>query len=51
MFGAGLVIASATEPVTGGRSDHRHALEERGKALTDEALEPVAGSGSSRPRP
>jgi nucleotide-binding universal stress UspA family protein len=26
-------------------SDHRHALEERGKALTDEALQLVAGSG------
>ena len=26
-------------------ADHRHALEDRGKALTEEALELVAGSG------
>ena len=47
MFGTGLVIAFGYEPpVTGAEmSDHRHALEERGKALTDEALEQVAGSG------
>ncbi len=41
------MIAFAYEPLATGTemSDHRHALEERGKALTDEALEQVAGSG------
>ena len=47
MFGTGLVIAFAYEPPAMGAemSDHRHALEERGKALTDEALQQVAGTG------
>jgi nucleotide-binding universal stress UspA family protein len=46
-FGAGLVIAFAYEPPAAGAemADHRHALEERGKALTEEALSLVAGSG------
>ena len=30
-------------------ADHRHALEERGKALTEEALQLVAGSGVEAP--
>jgi nucleotide-binding universal stress UspA family protein len=47
MFGTGLVIAFAYEPPAPGAevADHRHALEERGKTLTDEALQQVAGSG------
>ena len=47
MFGTGLVIAFAYEPAAPGAemSDHRHALEERGRALTDEARQQVAGSG------
>ena len=47
MFGTGLVIAFAYEPAAAGAemSDHRHALEDRGKALTEEALGLVAGSG------
>jgi hypothetical protein len=46
-FGAGLVIAFAYEPPAMGAemADHRHALEERGKALTEEAVGLVAGSG------
>jgi nucleotide-binding universal stress UspA family protein len=46
-FGAGLVIAFAYEPPAAGAemADHRHALEERGKALTEEAVGLVAGSG------
>ena len=47
MFGTGLVIAFAYEPPAMGAemADHRHALEDRGKALTEEALQLVAGSG------
>lgn len=47
MFGTGLVIAFAYEPPAAGAemSDHRRALEDRGKALTEEALQLVAGSG------
>jgi nucleotide-binding universal stress UspA family protein len=46
-FGAGLVIAFAFEPPAMGAemADHRHALEDRGKALTEEAVGLVAGSG------
>jgi nucleotide-binding universal stress UspA family protein len=46
-FGAGVVIAFAYEPPSMGAemADHRHVLEERGKALTEEALQLVAGSG------
>jgi nucleotide-binding universal stress UspA family protein len=46
-FGAGLVIAFAYEPPAMGAemADHRHALEARGRALTDEALALVAGTG------
>jgi nucleotide-binding universal stress UspA family protein len=41
------VIAFAYEPPVIGAemADHRHALEERGKALTEEAVGLVAGSG------
>ena len=47
MFGTGLVIAFAYEPPapSAEMGDHRHALEERGRALTGEALSLVAGSG------
>jgi nucleotide-binding universal stress UspA family protein len=47
MFGAGLVVAFAYEPPAMGAemADRRHALAERGKALTEEALQLVAGSG------
>jgi nucleotide-binding universal stress UspA family protein len=47
MFGTGLVIAFAYEPPAPGAemADHRHVLEERGRALTGEALSLVAGSG------
>ena len=46
-FGTGVVVAFAYEPPVMGAemADHRHALEERGKALTEEALQLVAGSG------
>jgi nucleotide-binding universal stress UspA family protein len=46
-FGTGIVIAFAYEPPALGAemADHRHALEERGRALTEEALAQVAGSG------
>jgi nucleotide-binding universal stress UspA family protein len=46
-FGTGLVIAFAYEPPAPGAevADHRHALEERGRALTAEALQLVDGSG------
>jgi nucleotide-binding universal stress UspA family protein len=46
-FGTGVVIAFAYEPPAMGAemADHRHALEERGKALTEEALQLVAGTG------
>ena len=47
LYGTGVVIAFAYEPPAMGAemSDHRHALEDRGKALTEEALQLVAGSG------
>ncbi|HYN18072.1 MAG TPA: universal stress protein [Actinomycetes bacterium] len=47
LFGTKVVIAFAYEPPAIGAemSDHRHALEDRGKALTQEALQLVAGSG------
>jgi nucleotide-binding universal stress UspA family protein len=47
LYGTGVVIAFAYEPPALGAemSDHRHALEDRGKTLTEEALQLVAGSG------
>jgi nucleotide-binding universal stress UspA family protein len=46
-LGAGVVVAFAYEPPALGAevADHRRLLEERGKALTDEALASLGGAG------
>ena len=47
LYGAEVVIAFAYEPPAMGAemSDHRRALHDRGNALTQEALQLVAGTG------